>query len=82
MVLFYQSQLADFRSYEGQDMYAGEKLVPIKVFTVTKVICDHSLVCLNLHHYTNIYLFLPIFFEDRSTSEQYSHKGSVFVGKM
>ncbi|KAI4364528.1 hypothetical protein MLD38_020606 [Melastoma candidum] len=26
-----QSQLADFRSYEGQDMYAGEKLVPIKL---------------------------------------------------
>lgn len=26
-----QSQLADFRSYEGQDMYAGEKIVTIKV---------------------------------------------------
>ncbi|EOY24449.1 Transcription regulatory protein SNF5 (BSH), putative isoform 4 [Theobroma cacao] len=25
-----QSQLADFRSYEGQDMYAGDKIVPIK----------------------------------------------------
>ncbi|KAL8100520.1 chromatin structure-remodeling complex protein BSH [Apium graveolens] len=26
-----QSQLGDFRSYEGQDMYTGEKIVPIKV---------------------------------------------------
>ncbi|PON64829.1 SNF5/SMARCB1/INI [Trema orientale] len=26
-----QSQLADFRSFEGQDMYAGEKIVPIKL---------------------------------------------------
>ncbi|OMO99209.1 Transcription regulatory protein [Corchorus olitorius] len=26
-----QSQLADFRSYEGQDMYAGDKIVPIKL---------------------------------------------------
>lgn len=26
-----QSQLAEFRSYEGQDMYCGEKIVPIKV---------------------------------------------------
>ncbi|KAI3423359.1 uncharacterized protein J3R85_011093 [Psidium guajava] len=26
-----QSQLADFRSYEGQDMFAGEKIVPIKL---------------------------------------------------
>ncbi|RDX90182.1 Chromatin structure-remodeling complex protein BSH [Mucuna pruriens] len=26
-----QSQLAEFRSYEGQDMYAGEKIVPIKL---------------------------------------------------
>ncbi|KAK4770860.1 hypothetical protein SAY87_031392 [Trapa incisa] len=26
-----QSQLTDFRSYEGQDMYAGEKIVPIKL---------------------------------------------------
>ncbi|GLT73916.1 hypothetical protein SLA2020_457450 [Shorea laevis] len=26
-----QSQLADFRSYEGQDMYNGEKIVPIKL---------------------------------------------------
>ncbi|XP_062098207.1 chromatin structure-remodeling complex protein BSH-like isoform X2 [Humulus lupulus] len=25
-----QSQLADFRSCEGRDMYAGEKIVPIK----------------------------------------------------
>ncbi|KAH7521330.1 hypothetical protein FEM48_Zijuj07G0021500 [Ziziphus jujuba var. spinosa] len=25
------SQLADFRSFEGQDMYAGEKIVPIKL---------------------------------------------------
>ncbi|EPS70579.1 hypothetical protein M569_04181, partial [Genlisea aurea] len=25
-----QAQLGDFRSYEGQDMYAGEKIVPIK----------------------------------------------------
>ncbi|KAI5415409.1 chromatin structure-remodeling complex protein BSH isoform X2 [Lathyrus oleraceus] len=25
-----QSQLAEFRSYEGQDMYAGEKIIPIK----------------------------------------------------
>ncbi|XP_021294347.1 chromatin structure-remodeling complex protein BSH isoform X2 [Herrania umbratica] len=24
-------QLADFRSYEGQDMYAGDKIVPIKL---------------------------------------------------
>lgn len=29
--LLFQSQLTDFRSYEGQDMYAGEKIVPIKV---------------------------------------------------
>jgi SWI/SNF-related matrix-associated actin-dependent regulator of chromatin subfamily B protein 1 len=27
----YQSQLAEFRSYDGQDMYAGDKIVPIKV---------------------------------------------------
>ncbi|KAL2978082.1 hypothetical protein AAZX31_13G099800 [Glycine max] len=26
-----QSQLSEFRSYEGQDMYAGEKIVPIKL---------------------------------------------------
>lgn len=26
-----QSQLGDFRSYEGQDMYTGEKIIPIKV---------------------------------------------------
>jgi SWI/SNF-related matrix-associated actin-dependent regulator of chromatin subfamily B protein 1 len=26
-----QSQLAEFRSYDGQDMYAGDKIVPIKV---------------------------------------------------
>ncbi|KAK1387366.1 Chromatin structure-remodeling complex protein BSH [Heracleum sosnowskyi] len=26
-----QSQLTDFRSYEGQDMYTGEKIVPIKI---------------------------------------------------
>ncbi|XP_030486687.2 chromatin structure-remodeling complex protein BSH isoform X2 [Cannabis sativa] len=26
-----QSQLAEFRSFEGQDMYAGEKIVPIKL---------------------------------------------------
>ncbi|KAJ4843916.1 hypothetical protein Tsubulata_049065 [Turnera subulata] len=26
-----QTQLAEFRSYEGQDMHAGEKIVPIKV---------------------------------------------------
>lgn len=26
-----QSQLAEFRSYDGQDMYAGEKIVPIKL---------------------------------------------------
>lgn len=26
-----QSQLAEFRSYEGQDMYAGDKIVPIKL---------------------------------------------------
>ncbi|GAU16756.1 hypothetical protein TSUD_199990 [Trifolium subterraneum] len=25
-----QSQLAEFRSYDGQDMYAGDKIVPIK----------------------------------------------------
>lgn len=27
----YQSQLTEFRSFEGQDMYAGEKIIPIKV---------------------------------------------------
>jgi hypothetical protein len=28
-----QTQLAEFRSYEGQDMlYTGDKIVPIKVF--------------------------------------------------
>lgn len=26
-----QSQLAEFRSFEGQDMYTGEKIVPIKL---------------------------------------------------
>ncbi|CAI9112654.1 OLC1v1013127C1 [Oldenlandia corymbosa var. corymbosa] len=26
-----QSQLAEFRSYEGQDMYTGERVVPIKL---------------------------------------------------
>ncbi|XP_024023504.1 chromatin structure-remodeling complex protein BSH [Morus notabilis] len=26
-----QSQLAEFRSFEGQEMYAGEKIVPIKL---------------------------------------------------
>uniref|UniRef100_A0A5B7C2X9 Putative chromatin structure-remodeling complex protein BSH n=1 Tax=Davidia involucrata TaxID=16924 RepID=A0A5B7C2X9_DAVIN len=26
-----QSQLTDFRSFEGQDMYTGEKIVPIKL---------------------------------------------------
>lgn len=26
-----QSQLSEFRSYEGQDMYSGEKIVPIKL---------------------------------------------------
>ncbi|KAG8364047.1 hypothetical protein BUALT_Bualt19G0085500 [Buddleja alternifolia] len=26
-----QTQLTDFRSYEGQDMYTGEKVVPIKL---------------------------------------------------
>uniref|UniRef100_A0A2P2L8S0 Chromatin structure-remodeling complex protein BSH n=2 Tax=Rhizophora mucronata TaxID=61149 RepID=A0A2P2L8S0_RHIMU len=26
-----QTQLTDFRSYEGQDMYTGEKIVPIKL---------------------------------------------------
>ncbi|KAI5671852.1 hypothetical protein M9H77_12216 [Catharanthus roseus] len=26
-----QSQLTEFRSYEGQDMYAGERVVPIKL---------------------------------------------------
>ncbi|KAE8684884.1 Chromatin structure-remodeling complex protein BSH [Hibiscus syriacus] len=26
-----QSQLATFRSYEGQDMYVGDKIVPIKL---------------------------------------------------
>ncbi|CAH2053462.1 unnamed protein product [Thlaspi arvense] len=26
-----QSQLSDFRSYEGQDMYTGEKIIPIKL---------------------------------------------------
>ncbi|KAK2412300.1 transcription regulatory protein SNF5, putative (BSH) [Trifolium repens] len=26
-----QSQLAEFRSYDGQDMYAGDKIVPIKL---------------------------------------------------
>ncbi|GMH29703.1 hypothetical protein Nepgr_031546 [Nepenthes gracilis] len=26
-----QSQLTEFRSYEGQDMYVGEKIVPIKL---------------------------------------------------
>lgn len=26
-----QSQLADFRAYEGQDMYTGEKIIPIKL---------------------------------------------------
>ncbi|KAK7855089.1 chromatin structure-remodeling complex protein bsh [Quercus suber] len=26
-----QTQLAEFRSYEGQDMYSGEKIVPIKL---------------------------------------------------
>ncbi|KAG6422148.1 hypothetical protein SASPL_118711 [Salvia splendens] len=26
-----QTQLTEFRSYEGQDMYTGEKVVPIKV---------------------------------------------------
>lgn len=26
-----QSQIADFRSLEGQDMYPGERIVPIKV---------------------------------------------------
>lgn len=26
-----QSQLTDFRSYEGQDMFVGEKIVPIKL---------------------------------------------------
>lgn len=32
-LLFYmQSQLTEFRSFEGQDMYTGEKIVPIKVF--------------------------------------------------
>jgi SWI/SNF-related matrix-associated actin-dependent regulator of chromatin subfamily B protein 1 len=26
-----QSQLSDFRAYEGQDMYTGEKIIPIKL---------------------------------------------------
>lgn len=32
LVFAYQSQLAEFRSFEGQDMYTGEKIVPIKVY--------------------------------------------------
>ncbi|PKI36024.1 hypothetical protein CRG98_043599 [Punica granatum] len=35
-----QSQLTDFRSYEGQDMYAGEKIVPIKL----DLRVNHSLI--------------------------------------
>ncbi|XP_057432488.1 chromatin structure-remodeling complex protein BSH-like [Lotus japonicus] len=30
-LVLYQSQLAEFRSYEGRDMYAGEKIIPVKL---------------------------------------------------
>ncbi|CAL5199097.1 unnamed protein product [Lathyrus oleraceus] len=30
-IQLHSSQLAEFRSYEGQDMYVGEKIIPIKV---------------------------------------------------
>lgn len=39
---FYQSQLADFRAYEGQDMYTGEKIIPIKVLNNTKHVLSSS----------------------------------------
>lgn len=35
---YLQSQLATFRSYEGQDMYVGDKIIPIKVPFINKVL--------------------------------------------
>lgn len=44
-----QSQLTDFRSYEGQDMYTGERVVPIKLDLRVNhtLIKDHFLWDLN-----------------------------------
>ncbi|KAM7484883.1 hypothetical protein LguiA_000892 [Lonicera macranthoides] len=44
-----QTQLAEFRSFEGQDMYTGEKIVPIKIDLRVNhtLIRDHFLWDLN-----------------------------------
>lgn len=74
--LLMQSQLNEFKSFEGQDMYTGEKIVPIKVlFHLSHVFMPYFFVfdC-------GWWLFLwslPAW----SSSESYSDKGPIFMGK-
>ena len=39
--MLFQSQLTEFRSLEGQDMYTGEKIVPIKVSYHLMLVLPH-----------------------------------------
>ncbi|KAB1213717.1 Chromatin structure-remodeling complex protein BSH [Morella rubra] len=45
-----QTQLAEFRSFEGQDMYAGEKIVPIKLNFNRKFMVLFSQLDLRVNH--------------------------------